>query len=58
MIEIHSGVIEKATELRSRFSVKTPNVIHLASAIVEGVSVFLTGDRSLAKVTDIKVEVI
>ncbi|HQR42180.1 MAG TPA: type II toxin-antitoxin system VapC family toxin [Gemmatales bacterium] len=58
MTELHAAVIEKATELRSTLKLKTPDAIHLASAIVERCSLFLTGDKDLAKVTEIAVEVV
>ncbi len=58
LTEIHSAVIERATELRSQFNLKTPDAIHLASAIVEGCQSFLTGDKQLGKITLIDVQVV
>lgn len=57
LIDIDDAVIEKATELRAQLNVKTPDAIHLASAIVAGASAFLTGDQGLALCTDVAVEV-
>lgn len=57
MIDVDDAVIEKATELRARLNVKTPDAIHLASAMVAGAAVFLTGDQALARCTDVAVEV-
>lgn len=57
LVDIDDAVIEKATDLRARLNVKTPDAIHLASAIVAGASAFLTGDQALARCTDVAVEV-
>ncbi|MBK8698026.1 MAG: type II toxin-antitoxin system VapC family toxin [Deltaproteobacteria bacterium] len=46
--ELSPGVIERATVLRARHGFKTPDALHLASAIEMGASVFLTGDRTRA----------
>jgi uncharacterized protein len=56
--EITKAVIEKATDLRASLNVKTPDAIHLASAILGGVTAFLAGDHDLARCTDITVEIL
>src|SRR5258705_9780688 len=56
--EISSGVIERATNLRAAHGFKTPDAIHLATAIDEQADTFLTGDAALARCRDIHVEVI
>lgn len=56
--ELSPGVIERATVLRARHGFKTPDALHLASAIEMGASVFLTGDRTLARCDEINVEII
>ena len=58
LIDISQAVIEKATELRASYNFKTPDAIHLATAILAGCSAFLTGDKSLARCTEIPVEVL
>jgi predicted nucleic acid-binding protein len=57
-LKIDDAVIEKATELRAGLNVKTPDAIHLASAIVAGASTFLTGDQNLARCQEVKVEIL
>jgi predicted nucleic acid-binding protein len=57
-LEITAPVIEKATELRARLNFKAPDAIHPASAIVRGVSAFLTADRNLARCAEVTVEII
>ena len=56
--EITPEVVASATTLRARYGFKTPDAIHLASAIEEKADLFLTGDSSLARCTEIVVEVL
>jgi predicted nucleic acid-binding protein len=58
LLEMTPDVVEKATELRARLNVKTPDAIHLASAIGAKAGAFLTGDRSLARCGEIVVEIL
>jgi predicted nucleic acid-binding protein len=58
LFEVTSAVIERATAIRAQYGVKTPDALHLATAIEEGASVFLTNDTRLLRCTDIKVEVL
>jgi predicted nucleic acid-binding protein len=56
--EVTPDVVANATTLRARYGFKTPDAIHLASAIEEKAELFLTGDSSLARCTEITVEVL
>jgi predicted nucleic acid-binding protein len=56
--EVTAEVIERATDLRARFNTRTPDAIHLATAIRDKADYFLTGDRGLARCTDIEVVVL
>lgn len=58
LLELTATVVEKATELRAAFNVKTPDALHLASAIVAGAQAFLTGDSGLLSCTETRVEVL
>ena len=58
LLDVSPAVIEKATELRATFGFKTPDSIHVASAILARTSVFLTGDKNLARCPDAKVEIL
>ena len=58
IIEITAAVVEKATEVRASLNVKTPDALHLATAIVSGATTFLTADRGLARCTEVPVEVL
>jgi predicted nucleic acid-binding protein len=55
MADITEEIIERATDLRARFRVRTPDAIHLATAVRERADAFLTGDGKLARCTDVKV---
>ena len=57
-LEITAQIIEKAAHLRAMLNMKTPDAIHLASAIIAGAEAFLTGDRTLTRCRDIAVEVL
>ena len=56
--EITANIIEQATDLRVRYNFKTPDAIHLATAIEENVDVFLTGDRALTRCVEVNVEML
>jgi predicted nucleic acid-binding protein len=58
LLDVTPDVVEKATDLRARLNVKTPDAIHLATAIEAKVVAFLTGDRSLARCGEIAVEIL
>ena len=58
LLEVTGPVLDKATELRAFLNLKTPDALHLASAILAGATSFLTGDRNLARCTEVSVEVL
>lgn len=58
LCEITPAVVEKATDIRATLRLKTPDALHLATAVVSGASAFLTGDRDLTRCTEIPVEVL
>ena len=49
VVDLTAAVLDCATELRARHGFKTPDAIHLASAMEAGVDAFLTGHAGLAK---------
>ena len=58
LAEVNPAVIERATELRARYNLKTPDAIHFATAVECGATLFLTGDRALARCSEVAVEVL
>jgi uncharacterized protein len=58
LAEVSPAVVERATDLRARYNLKTPDAIHYATAVEIGAAVFLTGDRGLARCSEAPVEVL
>jgi len=58
LLEITASVIERATDLRARHGFRTPDAIHLASAIDDGADLFLTGDLDLRRCGDLAIETV
>jgi predicted nucleic acid-binding protein len=58
IIPLTRDVIDRATEIRAQFNFKTPDSIHLATAVVSNSGVFLTNDHRLNRFTGISIEVI
>ena len=46
LAEVSAAVVERATDLRARYNLKTPDALHYATAVEVGAAVFLTGDRA------------
>jgi len=58
VFEVSPDVIERATELRAKYGLKTPDALHYATALEAGASVYLTGDRTLSRCTELTVELL
>jgi predicted nucleic acid-binding protein len=58
IVELSAAVVEQATDLCARYGFKTPDSLHLATAIVAQADVFLTGDSALSKCPEVNVEVV
>jgi predicted nucleic acid-binding protein len=58
VLEVSAKVIDRATELRARHGFKSPDAIHLATALESGANEFWTGDAALLRCTDIVVAVL
>ena len=59
VLPLSRGVVDRATELRAEYAtLKTPDAIHLAAALVAGADLFVTGDSSLGVCTELTVEVL
>lgn len=56
---VDAPVFHLATDLRAKYvRVKTPDALHLSSAILNGCDCFVTNDAALSVVTEIRVEII
>ncbi len=58
VVDISAAIVERATELRARYGFRSPDAIHLATAIDVGAALFLTGDASLARCSEVAVAVL
>jgi len=58
LIEVTAAVDELATDIRAKYNLKTPDARPYASAMEAGAKVFLTGDRVLARCSDVAVEIL
>jgi predicted nucleic acid-binding protein len=58
LVSVNEAIAELASDLRARHNLKTPDAIHVASAIVSGCDTFITNDRMLSRVTEIRVMVL
>ena len=58
LLDITADIIETATDLRAAYNFKAPDALHLATAVVAGATAFLTGDKNLARCTEVAVEVL
>lgn len=58
IFDISSDVIDRATDLRVRYGFRSPDAIHLATAILLESDVFLTGDARLERCTEVRVVVL
>lgn len=57
-VAIDAGIAVKAAQLRVQYSLKLPDALQLATAIVSGCDVFLTNDFQLKKVAELQVLVV
>jgi len=58
VVEVTAAIIERATLLRARDRFKTPDAIHIATAIEEKADLFLTGDEDLKRCSELTVDIL
>jgi predicted nucleic acid-binding protein len=58
VVDIGGSVIDRATDLRVRYGLKTPDAIHVATAMECGADLILTGDRDMTRLEHIRVELV
>jgi predicted nucleic acid-binding protein len=56
--EITAAIVDTATNLRAQYGLKTPDVIHAATAIRDHADLLLTGDEAFTRCSEIPVEVV
>jgi uncharacterized protein len=58
LADLSGAIVERATELRVRHGLKTPDALHMATAIEMGADAFVTGDAGFARCTEVRVELV
>ena len=58
VVDVSEHVIDRATDLRARHGFKTPDAIHLATALESSAAEFWTADAALSRCTDVAVTVL
>jgi predicted nucleic acid-binding protein len=58
IVDVTGAVIDKATDLHARYGFKTPDALHLATAIDAKADVFVTGDAAFARCTELPVDIV
>ncbi len=56
--EILNEISEFASELRAKYSIKTPDALQIGTGIFHGADIFLTNDATLKKIKEIDVIVL
>lgn len=55
---VTSTVARQAAELRARYNLRTPDALHVATAIIAGCDAFLTNDSNIKRVNEISIFVL
>ena len=55
LVAVDSACVEKASDIRARYGMKTPDAIQIAAALAGGASAFVTNDDQLKQVTELEV---
>lgn len=58
LIPVSPSIARQTAKIRADYGLKTPDALHIATAIETGCDAFLTNDRGLQRVTEIKVLVL
>jgi predicted nucleic acid-binding protein len=58
MLPITQNVLEKAANLRATMSLKTPDALHTATALLNDCTLFMTNDSVFRRVTGLRVAVL
>ena len=51
-------IVDLATEIRAQYNFKTPDLLHLAAAVISNCDIFMTNDQRQNRYTGIIIETI
>lgn len=55
LVVIDARIADFAGELRARYNLKTPDALQIATAVLSGCEAFLTNDKGLKRVSEIRI---
>ncbi len=58
VLPIDEAIVETASDLRAKYNLRTPDSLHLATAIRGGADAFLSNDKALQRVNEISVHLL
>ena len=58
LVPVDFQIANKAADLRVRYNLKTPDALQVATALMAGCEAFLTNDKGLRRVTELRVLVL
>lgn len=58
LVPVSAAIAEYGAEMRSEYNLRTPDALHVASAVDTGCDAFLTNDLTLRRVTRLRVLVL
>lgn len=58
LVSVNKSIARRAAGLRAQYNLKTPDALHIATALETGCQAFLTNDIALKRVTEMQVLVL
>lgn len=58
LIPLNKKIADQTAFIRAKYDIRTPDAIHLATAIDQQANLFVTADQQLSKVKEINVEIV
>lgn len=55
LVPVHAVIAERAADLRARYRLRTPDALHVATALHQRCDAFLTNDATLRRVAELRV---
>jgi predicted nucleic acid-binding protein len=58
LFDVNRSIAERATDLRARYNLRTPDALHVATALISSCDAILTNDNGMKRVREIRVLVL